>query len=361
MNSVNEVLEEAFETNQLSPLWMVTQEPAINRLVNHLQVQALDFLGAPEEQHELVISGTKIEQAREAFYGIIRRGEHRLHRLCALLSRRFLREFEMSSVVIGEVAVAGRRFTLVQSLSPGELFQMTDLDLGTRQLAKFRVIEDEVWHRPRLIANFVEYEPDELDDWGIHRITSRIKAEEEIWNKVVDEIFELDNMVQRDKQLRHLSRYVKDIFGMKVVVTESSRVRRFHEMLVALQFQPGELQELEIPCDETTTRLDFVETKDYLHGADPKRSGWRAIKSVVRWWGDPFEIQVQPLRNYLQERERLTSVSHASFKTRRDDLRTEIARRIPLYGFYRELLRWLFQRRESAPPTFPNINFSVGQ
>jgi hypothetical protein len=351
MHSVNEVLEEAFETNQLSPLWMVTQDPAINRLVNHLQVQALDFLGAPEEQHVLEISGSKIDQAREAFYAIIRRGESRLHRLCALLSRRFLKEFEINSVVIGEIQTGGRRFTLVQNLSPTELFKMTDLDLGSRQLSKFRVQENGDWHRPRLIANLVEYEPDELDDWGIHRITSRI---------MVDEIFELDNLVQRDKQLRHLSRYVKDIFGLKVVVTEASRTRRFHETLVGLQFTDAELEAFEIPRDETTARMEFVETKDYLNGVDPKRSGWRAIKSVVRWWGDPFEIQVQPLRNYLQERERLTRVSHASFKTRREDLRDEITRRLPLYGFYRELLRWLFQRQESAAPTFPNIELSIG-
>ena len=44
----------------------------------------------------------------------------------------------------------------------------------------------------------------------------RIKAEEEIWNKVVDEIFEVDSLVERDKELRHLSRYVKKFPGRHV-------------------------------------------------------------------------------------------------------------------------------------------------
>ena len=34
-------------------------------------------------------------------------------------------------------------------------------------------------------------------------MVSRIKAEEQIWNKVVDTIFDLDRLVQLDKQLRH--------------------------------------------------------------------------------------------------------------------------------------------------------------
>ena len=60
-----------------------------------------------------------------------------------------------------------------------------------------------------------------VNEWGVFKCISRIKAEEEIWNKVVpvlvelkftwnlevvDEIFEIDNIVKREKQLRHLSR-----------------------------------------------------------------------------------------------------------------------------------------------------------
>ena len=37
----------------------------------------------------------------------------------------------------------------------------------------------------------------QVNEWGVFKCISRIKAEEEIWNKVVDEIFEIDNLVKR--------------------------------------------------------------------------------------------------------------------------------------------------------------------
>ncbi len=49
----------------------------------------------------------------------------------------------------------------------------------------------------------VEYLPTEPNPWNIYRLHTRIKAEEAIWNKVVDEIFELDRLVRQDKALRH--------------------------------------------------------------------------------------------------------------------------------------------------------------
>ena len=71
------------------------------------------------------------------------------------------------------------------------------------------------------------------------------------------------------------------------------------------------------------------------------QSGWSALKSVVSWGGRTFEIQVQPLSNFLHERERLTRESHQGFKSTRERVRDEVAAKVPLFGFYRSLLRWL--------------------
>jgi hypothetical protein len=38
----------------------------------------------------------------------------------------------------------------------------------------------------------------------------------------------------------------------------------------------------------------------------------------------------------------MSGPSHGSFKLRRDDMREDLAERIPLYGFYRDLLKMLF-------------------
>ena len=54
--------------------------------------------------------------------------------------------------------------------------------------------------------------------------------------------------------------------------------------------------------------------------------------------------------DFLHERERLTRESHASFKSTRERVRDEIAARMPLFGFYRSLLRWLFVDPSEAPP-----------
>lgn len=79
------------------------------------------------------------------------------------------------------------------------------------------------------------------------------------------------------------------------------------------------------------------------------------MKSVVRFGGRTFEIQVQPLSNFLHERERLTKESHASFKTTRERVRDGVAARLPLFGFYRALLRWLFLDANSEPPLHDGV------
>lgn len=60
--------------------------------------------------------------------------------------------------------------------------------------------------------------------------------------------------------------------------------------------------------------------------------------------GAPTADRCSPveLRNHLRERDRLTSESHAGFKARRETLRDEIVREVPLFGFYRDLLKWPF-------------------
>ncbi len=209
------------------------------------------------------------------------------------------------------------------------------------------------------MANVVDYQPAEPNHYSIHRITTRIKAEEEIWNKVVDEIFDLDTLVFRDKQLRHLSRYVKDIFGIKVVVGDVADIPRMHQALVNLHWSDTLLAEHNVEPEEGTSRLEFVEVKNYLTSGHRKRSGWEAVKSVVCWSGKTFEIQIQPLRTFLHERELLTQESHVSFKAQREHVRNRVAEQLPLFRFYRDLLRWLFRNPNGPPPTHAGVTIRL--
>lgn len=335
-----------------SPLGMVTDAPRLHELVAVLQ----RFRHAYEQHADpgpLVFSRRHIAEARVAFAEFIRHGEERLHQLCSLLAEVMLGEHEMQSVVIGEVTGSGERFRLAIDLTPEQLYGTTDLDLGRRQLDRLRFVQGEQMVPTTLVSNVVEYLALQPNRYGVYRLLSRVKAEEEIWNKVTDEIFNLDGLVLRDKELRHLSRFVKDVFGIKVVVGDPDEVYKVQKALAMLELPGDGLRRFGVP--EGAGRLEFVEVKDYLSREHRKRTGWKAMKSVVRWADKMFEIQIQPLGNFLHERERLTRESHAGFKARREELREQVARQFPLFGYYLTLLRWLFSGAAGSPPLLAGV------
>lgn len=341
-----------------SPLWMVSRAPGLNALVVALQ-QHRRALDAGNGGERLVFSRAEVARARAEFSDMIRRGERDLHLLASLLAERFLGTVQRRSVVIGEIERTRERFTLTVDVSEQEVIGSTDIDLGNRVLARLAIADQRGWLRASLISNVVEYEADAPNAHSVYRLLTRIKAEEEIWNKVADEIFELDRLVLKDKQLRHLGRYVKDVFGVKVVVGTPEDAERLQRELETLRFADAQLEARQLPVDELHRRLEFHEVKNYLEQESRKRSGWSAMKSVVAWGGRTFEVQVQPLSNFLHERERLTRESHASFKSTRERVRDEIAARMPLFGFYRALLRWLFVDPTEAPPIHEGVEVSL--
>lgn len=327
-----------------SPLWMVATAPAVNELVSLLQ-RYRHTLERSEGTERMVFSRSALARARAEFGDMIRRGERELHLLAGHLARALLGGHTLRSVAIGEIEKTRERFTLSVDVTEDDVIGSTDLDLGTRVLARLAIADHRGWLRAGLVSNVVEYEAIASNELGVFRMLTRIKAEEEIWNKVVDELFDLDSIVLRDKQLRHLGRYVKDVFGLKIVVGSTDDAYRVQRALEALVVDG--------------TLLQFIEHKDYLDQPSRKQSGWSALKSVVQWHERAFEIQVQPLSNFLHERERLTKESHAGFKTTRERVRDEVAARLPLFGFYRSLLRWLFVDPTDPPPSHDGVEIAL--
>ena len=324
-----------------SPLWMVVRAPALNALVVMLR-DARSELEAGTLGGRLTFSRAQLTMARAEFTAMIRHGEEDLHTLAALLAEDLLGPYALSCSAIGEIEQVRKRFTITIAVSEADLAASTDLDLGTRILSRLAIMDERGWLRANLVSNVVEYEPTEPTPFNIFRILTRIKAEEEIWNKVVDELFDLDTIVLRDKQLRQFGRYVKDVFGVKIVVGTEEDALRLQKHLLELAFSTDRLTVRGRTDEVTHQRLEIIETKNYLSEQSRKNSGWSALKSVARWGGRTFEIQVQPLSNFLHERERLTRESHASFKATRERIRDEVAERLPLFRFYRALLKWLF-------------------
>lgn len=337
-----------------SPLDLVTRDPEVHAFLRELSEGRDRILADPDSEHVLSIGKQRIRQVREGFNIAIRRGEATLHRLCESLVAELMDEAcDKQAVVIAETPGTGERIRLEHHITDDALYGKTDLALGMSVLERVRFKGLAGWVQPRLVASFVEYHPLQAGDPVIHKIVSRIKAEEEVWNKVVDELFDLDAVVARDKKLSRYSRFVKDVFGVKLVVGSEDDAVRVHQWLEQACEDPLVFHSVA----ETGEPVRMVETKDYL--SDGKDSGWAALKSVVTAAGQTIEVQIQPLDNHVRELQRLTEVSHTAFKARREQVRDEVARAIPLFGYYRELLRWMFQEPLGFPPEMNGVRVEL--
>lgn len=339
---------------------MAMHNPVLHRFISFLADKKAEQEANPGKHFTIELDRELILSVRESFRQNILDGERHLHILSHLLASVMLQgEFELHSNVIGVLPGDGddRPFLIRERITRETLFSIMDIDLGNQMLDNFRYKKETDWVPLQLSANFIEYLPSGRPDLGVNRLTSRVKAEEELWNKVTDELFAIDELVIRDKHLRQYSKFVKDIFGIKIVCDDDATCLQVHDKLRALTVAGQDWDKLEenafvaIPANgssPTDRLLEFVETKNYLTCdiSERKATGWRAVKSVVKWYDRLFEIQVQPLNNYYLEIDHMAGPSHRSFKLNRDSMRDEVARRIPLYGFYRDLLKMLFMETD---------------
>lgn len=345
------------ELHRDSPLSLVVKEPGLNHLIGTLKSASKERSKHPEQVTRLIFSRHLLDKARTAFAQTILQGESRLHSLSRLLARSILGpDYDISSSVVGKLPSSGERFSLARTISLEELLTSTDLDLGSRELERLRVRNDEgVWEQAELVANSVHYEGKTPNSFNTLKLISRIKAEQAIWNKVVDHIFEFDVLVKADKQLKHLSPFVKDVFGVKILTSDEKSAYRMQEKLMNWEWPELGLLEMGLSPGPSTHTFQFLEVKDYLTDDSAKQSGWKALKSVVRWHEQTFEIQIQPLANYYRERERFTRESHQGFKARREQLRDRVAKEVPLFGYYHKLLKWMFVDPTSVQPYMNNF------
>ena len=344
-----------------SPLFLLVQDPELHQLIGLLKTASRERIENPQKVIRLVFSRRLLEQARAAFAHTILQGELKLHQLSRLLSNGILGpDYEISSSVVGQLPSTGERFTLARAISLEELLSSTDLDLGSRELDRLRIRSDNEWEQAELIANFVHYEGKTLNSFDTLKLISRIKAEEAIWNKVVDHIFDFDELVKADKQLKHLSPFVKDVFGVKLLTSDEKAAYRLQDRLLEWEWDKTALAEVGVEDRPETRTLRFLEVKDYLtDGQSTKKSGWKALKSVVRWSLQTFEIQVQPLASFYRERERFSRESHRGFKVRREQLRERVAKELPIFGYYHKLLQWLFIDPTRSKPFMTNFDVEL--
>ncbi|MGB0591935.1 MAG: hypothetical protein ACPGU1_19820 [Myxococcota bacterium] len=315
----------------------------------------------------LVIPDAEIRHARKSWQAAVLAGEHRLYDLATLLAWRLLGTKKIQ--LVARVLCSSRdepelrRIVIEEVLSRADLKRYTDHTLAARIARRYRYRTghrrpyDKLIHR----ASFLELRPLEGVKTPLAmRVLTRVKVDDQIWNKVCDALFDVDSLVARDKILNPLSKYIKDVFGIKALTINNERAYEVVDALSAMRFTAEERRELNLDTEEGQ-RLELLEQKDYLALPEhlKKKTGWEALKNVYSWRGQVFEMQIQTEANYHLETSDLSDTSHRTFDMRRQAFREQLDEKIPHYKEFRTVLKILFKpqysRRRARLPSWVRI------
>jgi hypothetical protein len=305
-------------TRHDSPLELIVRDERVNRIVRRIR-DSLDR-SEPLESLGIALSPNEIRGIQTAFHEALRTGEHTLYRFVRSLAEMYYpgKPVEVEATVLARPVRRPREVAFIQ-----RRLRMEEV-LGVRDHALAARILDEITGGKRTLrvaASSLRWFPSGGAPPGsaVLEIVSRVKATEDICSKIADEIFRLSEAFRRDKITNRLSRYLKDIYGAKVVcatVPDCYRVSR-------------EIQERE---DVTS-----LEVKDYIER--PKASGFQCLKLVVLHHGVPLEAQI--LTQEMRTREMMfPETSHRTYKEKRERLRERLG---PEYRRCYEFLRELFE------------------
>jgi hypothetical protein len=341
-----------------SPIAMMTKDERTSRFLSRIALQ-LDMLREADANgqraEELILSREEMTYVRKQWEDIVLHGEHKLHSLASLLSEGLLRTENIqrvARVVAGpkeEVETSDSRIVIEEFISPEQLNQTTDYRLAAEIARRYlyRPHGGDEFASIYARALFLEFRPLELGDGSVAtRVITRVKANDAIWNKVTDALFSIDSVISRDKILNTKSKYVKDVFGIKILVGQGHDCYAVESQLDDMDLRPRLSGLNEQHLGQLPDQLELVERKDYLESKGRKKTGWQALKNVYRWGHHYFEIQIQTEANYFAEISDLSSTSHRTFEMQRRHLRWELEDILPHYRDFRHLLRGIFDTRK---------------
>ncbi|MCB9729521.1 MAG: hypothetical protein H6744_08605 [Deltaproteobacteria bacterium] len=347
-----------------SPLALMVRDPCTQRVLRALagQLEALRTAAADGTPPPvLTLSQREIGDVRRQWEAEVLRGEHRLYSLGILLARELLgtRRLQLVARIVASPGqeTGAPRLVIEETLTREELERFTDHSLAMRIARRYRYRRGHRRPFGKLVirASFLEIRPLEaaVGALGV-RVMTRVKVDEQIWNKVCDAFFDIDGVVQRDKILNRSSKYIKDVFGIKVLTADREASYRVLRRLETLEFRADDLEELS--CSDAPAAMTLIETKDYLAlpPEQKKQTGWEALKNVYGWYGHVFELQIQTEANYYLEASDLSDTSHRTFEMQRSALREALDARVPHYREFRDVLKVLFRPdRGTSSPNLP--------
>lgn len=340
---------------------MMVADERTNRLVTALVDQLRRLRIATKRKKdcpELEISASEIAYVKFHWERSVLAGERRLYDLARLLAWRVLgtRNLQPVARILAGTRTEERhqlrsRIAIEEVLTWERLARTTDYSLATRIARRYRYRPEDSEEFKTLYAraSFLELQPLEaIAEARATRVLTRVKANDQIWNKVCDAIFDVDEVLARDKILNARTKYIKDVFGIKILTAHREESVAVHEALEKAAFSGAELRELRLPLPlakaEASGVLELVEHKDYLsrEGEPKKSTGWEAIKNVYRWCGQLFEVQIQTEANYFLEQFHLSKTSHLTFEMQRRAMRRHLEQHVPHYRDFRQLLKTIF-------------------
>jgi hypothetical protein len=334
-----------------------------NRLLERIATQLEALRASDSGGHAapvLDLPRSEIEYCRDTWEEGVLRGEQELYDLATLLCTRLTGAHNIehvARVVVGlkeeDESAGAKRIVIEEHLSRENLKRFTDYSLAQRIARRYRYRESHDQPLGLLYprASFLELWPlESREDAPATRVLTRVKSNDQIWNKVCDALFDIDSIVARDKILNSRSKYIKDVFGIKILTPRRVDSYNVHQLLDEVRFETAELERLGLDPRPERLGLELIEHKDYLSVApeQKKRTGWEALKNVYRWGHELFEVQIQTEANYFLEAMHLTDTSHRTFEMQRRVMRRQIEEKVPHYEGFRRLLKTVFQRDDDA-------------
>lgn len=299
----------------------------------------------------------QIHEVREELTEHHRTTEKKLSALGQLLIERFTGgAYTPSSLVTAQVGSSGDVFTLSQNIPKSTEGGGADSQmLAEKQLSEITV----EGAQPRMVDHSLDYLADEWNEFGVHRVITHSRSGEDLWMVIADSLFGLDDTMP---DLKHVD---EDMYRLKIVVEDGAHAAKLHRYLRNLEWSDSELQSQGIPVESATREAVLVEesthtAQDLGHMVTLGQEATGDRTSIVDWWGAGVQIRIQTLDEDYAETEMLSMMNRERLWLRKLAHQEELASVSPLYGFTRNLVKWMLSSDcVSAPPSMEQIKVNI--
>eukprot|EP00281_Chroomonas_sp_CCMP1168_P026565 CAMPEP_0206230390 /NCGR_PEP_ID=MMETSP0047_2-20121206/10235_1 /ASSEMBLY_ACC=CAM_ASM_000192 /TAXON_ID=195065 /ORGANISM="Chroomonas mesostigmatica_cf, Strain CCMP1168" /LENGTH=526 /DNA_ID=CAMNT_0053653813 /DNA_START=232 /DNA_END=1812 /DNA_ORIENTATION=+ len=339
------------------PKAVFPEQPALSDVVQQLHdVGMKAAVSAPSGYAALDFTFNQIQQVREEVERGHSMSERKLSALGHLLMERFAghNRYQITSMATAESK--GNVFTLSENIPLKAIDQGADsAELAREQLDALSVDGEPV----SMSDHSIEFGAEEWNEWGVHRIIAHSRPARDLWKVIADSLFGLEHP--------EVERFVDDdMYHLKIVVEDVELAEHVHRSLRNIEWTDTELRARGIPAEASTRKGQLVEQTTHSAEAlghavqygESNGSGDRC--STVRWWGAGIQVRVQTLNEHYAETEMITMANREKLAKRKELHQERLAAQSPLYGFARNLMRWMLdEEATTAPPACGRIQVTI--